>query len=171
MIAIAISCRPRLLVADEPTTAVDVTVQAQILELLKDLRDKLDMSIVLISHDLGVMAGLADRIQVVYAGYTVEEGTAEEVLLDPKHPYTEGLIGSIASIDGPRRHRLQAIPGSPPNLRALGPGCPFNPRCPLVVATCRTSNPPLTDAGGGHAVACWVRQGEQSRGHELPLRS
>jgi oligopeptide transport system ATP-binding protein len=157
MIALAISCSPRLLIADEPTTALDVTVQAQILDLLRQLRDELGMAILLISHDLGVMAGMADRVHVMYAGFIVEEGSVEDVLLAPRHPYTEGLIGSLAKIDMPRPRRLPSIPGATPTLFGAPRACPFRPRCPVAVARCESANPPLLPVAPGHTSACWVR--------------
>ncbi|MEV7005056.1 ABC transporter ATP-binding protein [Streptosporangium sp. NPDC051022] len=157
MIAMAISCEPKLLIADEPTTALDVTVQAQILDLLRRLRTELGMAIILVSHDLGVVAGLADRISVMYAGYQVENGTAEQLLLHPRHPYTTALIDSLARIDEPRPHRLRAIPGSAPTLYAPAACCPFEPRCGEALPACGDANPALAGVGAGQRVACWAR--------------
>jgi oligopeptide/dipeptide ABC transporter ATP-binding protein len=160
MIAMAISCSPRLLIADEPTTALDVTVQAQVLDLLSELQDELGMALLLVSHDLGIMAQVADRVHVMYAGYTVESGSVEDVLLAPGHPYTEGLIGSIAQIDEPRPPRLRGIPGSAPTLFSEATGCPFRPRCPYAVELCAEANPPLMPLGRAHDSACWVKTAE-----------
>jgi oligopeptide transport system ATP-binding protein len=156
MIAIAISCKPRMLIADEPTTALDVTVQAQVLDLLSELQDELGMGLLLVSHDLGIMAQVADRIHVMYAGYTVESGSVEDVLLAPGHPYTKGLIGSIAQIDEPRPTRLNGITGSAPTLLSESVGCPFRPRCPSSVDLCADANPALMSLGHAHDAACWV---------------
>ena len=151
VIAMALSCNPALLVADEPTTALDVTVQAQILDLLRQLRVKHGSAIVFITHDLGVMAELADRIMVMYAGRIVERAGAEALFATPRHPYTEALLESIPPLDGPRPHRLLAIDGAPSSLLALPPGCAFAPRCRKVFAAC-TTLPALR--GNGHEVAC-----------------
>ncbi|WP_211260820.1 ABC transporter ATP-binding protein [Amycolatopsis jejuensis] len=156
-IAMAISCEPAVLVADEPTTALDVTVQAQVLDLLRRLSDGLGMAVVLVSHDLGVVAGLADRVVVLYGGYVVEEGTAEDVLTAPVHPYTAALIGSRAEIDGPRPDRLRAIPGSAPALAGPALECPFRPRCAYAEPACRQGNPVLETVRPGHRAACPVR--------------
>jgi peptide/nickel transport system ATP-binding protein len=136
MIAMALSCSPRLLIADEPTTALDVTIQAQILEELRRLRTETGAGIILVTHDLGVVADIADRIIVMYAGRVVEEGTLDELFYDPQHPYTWGLLGSITRIDGDRRARLPAIPGLPPSLMRPPAGCHFRPRCPHEFARC-----------------------------------
>jgi len=151
VIAMALTCNPALLVADEPTTALDVTVQAQILDLLRQLQAKHGAAIVFITHDLGVMAELADRIMVMYAGRIVERAGAAELFADPRHPYTNALLDSIPPLDGPRPHRLQAIEGSPPSLLALPKGCAFAPRCTRAFADC-TRVPALR--GVGHEVAC-----------------
>jgi len=156
MIASAISCEPQVLIADEPTTALDVTIQAQILEVMQSLKATLGMSIVLVSHNLGVVAGLADRIQVMYAGYIVEEGRSEGVLLGARHPYTAGLLQSLARIDEPRPRRLRAIPGTTPTMTALPAGCPFRPRCGHSIPDCATTNPPLRAVATGHRIACLV---------------
>ncbi len=156
MIAMAISCEPRLLIADEPTTALDVTIQAQILDIMARLRRELGMALILITHDLGVVAGVCDRIAVMYAGYIVEEASAEDLFADPRHPYTLGLLRSLPRIDEPRRERLIPIEGLPPDLIALPPGCPFAPRCTYAVARSETERPVLEPVGPGHRVACWV---------------
>jgi peptide/nickel transport system ATP-binding protein len=151
VIAMALSCDPALLVADEPTTALDVTVQAQILDLIRRLREKHGSSIVFITHDLGVMAELADRIMVMYAGGIVERAGAEALFAAPRHPYTKALLASIPPLDGERPHRLQVIEGAPPSLLALPPGCAFAPRCAQAHAACMVK-PALR--GGAHEFAC-----------------
>jgi oligopeptide transport system ATP-binding protein len=156
MIAMAISCEPRLLIADEPTTALDVTIQAQILDIMLRLRRELGMALILITHDLGVVAGVCDRIAVMYAGHIVEEATAEDLFAEPRHPYTLGLLRSLPRIDEPRRERLIPIEGLPPDLVDLPPGCPFAPRCAYAVARSETERPELRVVEPGHRVACWV---------------
>jgi oligopeptide transport system ATP-binding protein len=152
MIAMALALDPRVLIADEPTTALDVTVQAQILELLAGLRAEGGMGLLLITHDLGVVAEVADRVAVMYAGRIVEAGPAGDVLVAPRHPYTQGLL---ASMPGRRPgQRLEPITGAPPSLSRIPPGCPFHPRCPWVIDRCRTELPPLEGPGGREA-ACW----------------
>jgi oligopeptide transport system ATP-binding protein len=157
MIAMGLSCNPQLLIADEPTTALDVTIQAQILDLVRRLRDKIGMAMIWISHDLGVVAGLADAVQVMYAGYIVERGPAKAVYGDSRHPYTLGLLGSLPRLD--RRHQsLFSIEGSPPDMRYLPKGCPYAPRCNYKLDKCE-ENPPLRNITSGseeHVVACWV---------------
>jgi peptide/nickel transport system ATP-binding protein len=155
MIALALSCNPDLLIADEPTTALDVTIQAQILELIKRLKRDFGSAVALITHDLGVVADIADRILVMYAGRIVEEGDKEQIFYDPQHPYTWGLLGSIARLDRPKAQRLTAIDGQPPSLIHRPQGCNFRPRCPHAFDRCRTEDPALTDkVGGGHLDAC-----------------
>ena len=156
MIAMALACEPRLLIADEPTTALDVTVQAQILELLKDLTREHGSSMILITHDLGVVARYADRINVMYAGRMVESGTALEIFEQPRHPYTLGLINSMPRLDASEKARLMPIEGQPPDLGNLPPGCAFHPRCPFAVEQCRQEAPPLEPYQGHHLKACWV---------------
>jgi oligopeptide transport system ATP-binding protein len=156
MIAIALSCEPKLLIADEPTTALDVTVQAQILELLQRLRSELGMSLLLITHDLGVVAGIVDRVNVMYAGYVVESAPVDLAFEDARHPYTLGLMASIPRLDAARGERLRPIQGVPPDLVDPGPGCPFQPRCPFAVGRSEEANPPLELVGPDHRVACWV---------------
>lgn len=153
MIAMALACRPRLLIADEPTTALDVTVQAQILELLRELQAETGMSIILITHDLGVVAEMADDVAVMYAGKVVERTSARALFEDPQHPYTLGLLGSVPRLDEDR-DRLLAIDGSVPPPFAFPDGCRFNPRCPFAIAPCRTELPPLREVTPGHEVAC-----------------
>jgi len=155
MIALALSCNPDLLIADEPTTALDVTIQAQILELIKNLKQEFGSAVVLITHDLGVVADVADRILVMYAGRIVEEGNKEQIFYDPQHPYTWGLLGSIARLDRPRARRLTAIAGQPPSLINRPQGCSFRPRCPQAFDRCRAEDPQLTTkVGDGHLDAC-----------------
>ena len=150
MIAMSLSCSPELLIADEPTTALDVTVQAQILRALRALREETGAAIIMVTHDLGVVADIADRVLVMYAGRVVEQGTLDEVFYDPRHPYTWGLLGSIARLDRDRSRRLPAIPGSPPSLLAPPPGCHFQPRCPHAFDKCG-SVPPLDGRD-----RCWL---------------
>ena len=156
MIAMGLACNPRLLIADEPTTALDVTIQAQIVDLVKRLRDEIGMAIIWITHDLGVVAGLADRMMVMYAGHAVEEAPVKEVYGDPRHPYTVGLLGSLPRLDEVREDRLESIEGLPPDLIALPPGCPFEPRCVYAIDKCREERPKLEPVGPRHRIACWV---------------
>jgi oligopeptide transport system ATP-binding protein len=154
MIAMAMLCKPDLLIADEPTTALDVTIQAQIIELMKELQEGSRAAIVLITHDLGVIAGLSDRVMVMYAGRIVETGTAREIFYDPQHPYTKGLLKSMPRLDERRAEFLETIPGQPPNLQRLPPGCPFRPRCPYAFDRCEVELPLLRSIGPGRAKAC-----------------
>jgi peptide/nickel transport system ATP-binding protein/oligopeptide transport system ATP-binding protein len=153
MIAMALACQPRLLIADEPTTALDVTVQAQILDLLRDLQAETGMSIILITHDLGVVAEMADEVAVMYAGRVVERAPARALFEDPQHPYTLGLLGSVPRLDEDRS-RLLAIEGVVPPPFALPRGCRFNPRCPFAVEACRVAPPALAEVSPGHLAAC-----------------
>ncbi len=155
MIAIALSCDPRILIADEPTTALDVTIQAQILDLVRDLRAKLGMGIIWITHDLGLVAGIADRVMVMYAGQVVEHGPVADLFGDPRHPYTQALLATRPSVVGPRPRRLRTIEGQPPNLRAAPKACSFAARCPHVFNRCRVENPRRVPIAPGHDVACW----------------
>jgi len=155
MIAMALLCEPKLLIADEPTTALDVTVQAQILELLADLRRRHDMAIVLITHDLGVVAGLCDRVLVMYAGRIVEQGSVREVFYEPLHPYTLGLLESMPRIDAAGDEELTTIQGQPPNLQRLPAGCAFRERCPMAWERCDEAPPPLRELGPGRYSACY----------------
>jgi peptide/nickel transport system ATP-binding protein len=158
MIAMALACRPALLIADEPTTALDVTIQAQILALVLDLQQELGMALILITHDLGVVAQTAQRVIVMYAGRKVEEADVEILFADPRHPYTRGLMASIPAVpsfQGKADARLTEIPGAVPSLISLPEGCAFAPRCSLAIARCREAYPPLQDWGGGHLAACW----------------
>jgi peptide/nickel transport system ATP-binding protein len=154
MIAMALACNPRLLIADEPTTALDVTIQAQILELMRALRAELGTAIILITHDLGVIAELADDVIVMYAGQVVERCTVPQLFAEPQHPYTVGLLGSIPQMHL-ARERLSAIEGFVPDAAAMPPGCRFHPRCPFVEEKCRTEMPPLVEIKQGHFAACW----------------
>src|SRR5499427_4340894 len=156
MIAMALSCRPPLVLADEPTTALDVTIQAQILELMKDLSRRLGAAMLIITHNLGVVARYADRVNVMYAGKIVEQATAREIYKNPRHPYTRGLLRSVPRLDEPRRAKLDPIPGQPPDLSRLPGGCSFAPRCAFRVERCVVETPPLRPIGGaGHVSACW----------------
>ena len=155
MIAMALACDPKLLIADEPTTALDVTIQAQILDLLRDLRERTGAAIMLITHDLGVVAELAHRVIVMYAGRIVEEAPVDLLFADPQHPYTLGLLGSIPRLGSDGDERLTAIEGVVPNPYALPPGCRFSPRCPLADARCQAEQPSLREITPGHRAACW----------------
>jgi oligopeptide transport system ATP-binding protein len=162
-VAIALAPNPNLLIADEPTTALDVTIQAQILELLRRERAERGMALILITHDLGVVASLADRLAVMYAGRVVESGPTERVFGDPRHPYTVGLLTSVPRLDGELGDRLPSIPGSPPAMTALPVGCPFRPRCTYAEARSAAEEPPLMPVGAEHAAACWVDVREAAR--------
>jgi oligopeptide transport system ATP-binding protein len=167
MIAIALSCYPKILIADEPTTALDVTIQAQIIDLVKELRKELGMSIIWITHDLGVIAGLADRVVVMYGGYIVEEALVRDLYENPQHPYTQGLLGSLPRLDERSVERLTNIKGQPPNLLSEPTSCPFAPRCPYVFEKCVNENPMLTYSGENHKVACWwdIKDGAPRHDH------
>jgi peptide/nickel transport system ATP-binding protein len=158
MIAIALACKPRLLIADEPTTALDVTIQAQILDLIEELKNELGMAVMLITHAMGVVAEVAQRVVVMYAGQVVEEAPVGELFAHPRHPYTQGLIASIPRIDlaadPEARRRLEAIPGSVPKLVDPAPGCRFASRCRHALPECRSATPPLVEVAPGHRVAC-----------------
>lgn len=156
VIAMALACNPELLIADEPTTALDVTVQAQILDLLLKLKQEFRMSMLLITHDMGVAAEVADRIAVMYAGAVVEEGTVAEIFERPRHPYTIGLLQSIPGLEGERGGELHAIKGAIPPLSQVPPGCRFHPRCPYAMEQCRVKEPPLRESWTGHRAACWL---------------
>jgi oligopeptide/dipeptide ABC transporter ATP-binding protein len=156
MIAMGLSNKPDLLIADEPTTALDVTVQAQILELLRDLNEQTGAAIILITHNLGVVAGLCKRVLVMYAGEIVEEGTVEQIFEAPQHPYTWSLLRSVPRIDANRGHRLLSIEGLPPDLIALPDGCKFNPRCPFRIERCFSESPPIEQVAPAQHAACWV---------------
>jgi oligopeptide transport system ATP-binding protein len=154
MIALAMLCQPEIIIADEPTTALDVTVQAQVLRLLAGLREHTRTSIVLITHDLAVIAGLCDRVMIMYAGRAVESATVREIFRDPRHPYTQGLLRSVPTLAGDPGQDLPTIPGQPPDLERLPPGCPFAERCPQVIERCRQEAPALLPVGNGRLAAC-----------------
>ncbi|GAW92864.1 ABC transporter ATP-binding protein [Calderihabitans maritimus] len=156
MIAMALSCNPKLLIADEPTTALDVTIQAQIIELMRELKDKLGTSILIITHDLGVVAGLASKVIVMYAGKVAEAGSVRDIFHNPQHPYTWGLLKSIPRLDAREKKRLVPIDGQPPDLLAPPKGCSFNPRCEYAMRICLERKPELTECGAGHKAACWL---------------
>jgi oligopeptide transport system ATP-binding protein len=155
MIAMALSCNPKLLIADEPTTALDVTIQAQILDLMRTLQMERDTGVILVTHSMGVVAGMADRIQVMYAGHIVETASTEEIFANPRHPYTVGLLKSIPRLDATRKEKLEPIRGLPPDLIDLPDMCPFVPRCNYAREKCEQKNPPLLEVNPGHWSACW----------------
>lgn len=156
MIAIALACGPRILIADEPTTALDVTIQAQLLDLLRDLKDRLNMSMILVTHDLGIVADCADRVQVMYAGAVMERGTVEDIFLKPRHPYTWALLKSIPSHAMESKSQLYSLQGAPPDLMLPLNQCPFAARCDYCMPVCRKCAPEEWDLGGGHRAACWL---------------
>lgn len=166
MIAMALSCEAKILIADEPTTALDVTIQAQILELIQELAKKLETAVILITHDLGVVAGMCDTVCVMYAGKIVEKAKTEDLYKNPSHPYTFGLIQSVPRLDKAHDGKLFSIEGQPPNVIDLPPCCPFHPRCHKVMDICRTQYPPTTDLGNGHEVACWLFDDQKEQSHE-----
>ena len=163
MIAMGLACDPQLLIADEPTTALDVTIQAQIVELIKEIRQKIDMAIIWITHDLSLLAGIADRILVFYAGQVVESAPLHQLYENPRHPYTLGLLQSLPRLDEARRTHLKPVKGQPPDLLNYPTGCPFAPRCPFVIDRCYQEDPPLAEVGEAHQSACWV----QPQGREV----
>lgn len=156
MIAIALACSPKLLIADEPTTALDVTIQAQILELMKDLQRKTDTSIILITHDLGVVADMCERVIVMYAGKVIETGTVDEIFYNPQHPYTKGLLHSVPRLDLDRNEPLTPIFGTPPDLLSPPVGCGFAPRCDYAMKVCQQYDPEITEVNHQHQTACWL---------------
>ena len=157
MIAMALSCNPQLLIADEPTTALDVTIQAQIIDLIRELQRELGMAVIWITHDLGVVAGLVDRVHVMYAGYLVEKAEVHELFANPRHPYSVGLLGSLPRLDAQAREKLTPIEGRPPDLITMPSGCPFHPRCAYQIPKCLEANPSLRPIDSGdHEIACWV---------------
>jgi oligopeptide transport system ATP-binding protein len=156
MIAIALACNPKVLIADEPTTALDVTIQAQILDLMKELKKQIDTSIILITHDLGVVAGMADRVIVMYAGKVVEAGSVQDIFKNPKHPYTWGLLKSVPRLDSGSKEELIPINGTPPDLFAPPKGCSFAARCIYSMKVCYMLQPETTNCGSGHQAACWL---------------
>jgi peptide/nickel transport system ATP-binding protein len=169
MLAVALACRPPLVIADEPTTALDVTVQAQILELLRDMRREFDLALLLITHDLGVIAETADRVAVMYAGRLVEQGPVRQILRAPVHPYTQGLLASIPG--GHAGARLQAIDGVVPSLSAVPAGCAFAPRCPHVMEICTTAMPAETQVSGDHRVRCYLHTSAPDASHQTRERT
>ena len=164
MIAIALSCKPKLILADEPTTALDVTIQAQILELMRDLSKKFGVALLIITHNLGVVARYADRVHVMYAGKVIESASAREIYQNPRHPYTLGLLHSVPRLDQPRKTKLDPIQGQPPDLWNLPGGCSFRPRCKFSVERCAGEVPPLMEIGNEHLSACWVAEDLGQRG-------
>jgi len=166
MIAMALSCNPKMLIADEPTTALDVTIQAQILELVQRLGRELGTSVLIITHNLGVVARYADRVNVMYAGKIIERGSAREIYGNPRHPYTLGLLRSVPRLDEPKKAKLEPIEGMPPDLIALPQGCSFRARCKYAIDRCATEIPPLMEVAEGHTAACFVSDqlGAESRG-------
>jgi len=158
MIAIGLICQPKIIIADEPTTALDVTIQAQIIDLIKQIREEFGTSIIWVTHDLGVVAGIADKVMVIYGGYIIEEAPVDMLYNNPKHPYTRGLLASLPKIEGNDRKRLDYISGQPPYLNKLPKGCPFEPRCSYRIEKCAQENPMLTirNIEGNHRVACWL---------------
>ena len=161
MIAMALACNPKIIIADEPTTALDVTIQAQILELMNDLRHKLGMSIIMITHDLGVVAQMCEKIAVMYAGHIVEYGTTDEIFYNPQHEYTKGLINSIPKLNAEEKERLVPIEGQPVDLLNPPAGCPFAPRCKSCMKVCLNKMPPRTELSDTHYTYCWLRQREE----------
>ena len=164
MIAIAFACEPKLLIADEPTTALDVTIQAQILELMMELKDKLGMAIILITHDLGVVASMCEKVAVMYAGHIVEYGTVDDIFYHPKHEYTKGLLRSIPRLDAEEHERLVPIEGTPIDMLNPPKGCPFAPRCDKCMKICLRQMPPITEFDDIHYTQCWMNQKEQMQG-------
>lgn len=169
MIAMSLICNPKLIIADEPTTALDVTIQAQILDLMKDLKNKLDTSIILITHDLGVVADLCTRINVMYGGIIVEEGTDEDIFYNPKHPYTWGLLNSVPNPKSDKKEKLKPIEGQPPDLLKPPVGCPFAARCKYAMKVCVDHLPPLFEISEGHRAACWLNH-ENAPKVEAPIK-
>ena len=163
MIAMAMSCNPKLIIADEPTTALDVTIQAQVLEILKQLSTEHGVALIIITHNLGVVARYTDRVNIMYAGKIIERGSAADIYRDPKHPYTLGLLHSVPRLDQPRREKLDPIEGQPPDLVNLPPGCSFRARCKYSVDRCADEIPPLTSVGDGHVSACWEAESLTTR--------
>ncbi len=157
MIAMMLACRPMLLIADEPTTALDVTIQAQILELMKELTRNMGVALIIITHNLGVVARYADRVNVMYAGKIIERGSALDIYHSPAHPYTLALLRSVPRMDQPRKEKLDPVEGQPPDLTTLDEGCPFRPRCRYVVDRCAEENPLLEPVSEGHLSACWEK--------------
>lgn len=163
MIAMALICDPKLLIADEPTTALDVTIQAQILRLMKDLQERVNTSIIFITHNLGVVAEICDRVSVMYGGHIVEQGTVDDIFYRPKHPYTKGLLASMPRLDDEQKKKLIPIEGTPIDLLNPPSGCNFGPRCPNCMKICTKMKPEFTDLGKGHISACWLHQKEEAK--------
>ncbi|MFQ5880982.1 MAG: ABC transporter ATP-binding protein [Candidatus Methylomirabilales bacterium] len=163
MIAMALSCDPKLILADEPTTALDVTIQAQILELMKELSQRFGVAMVIITHNLGVVARYADRVNVMYAGKVIEHGPSHKIYHNPRHPYTLGLLRSVPRLDQPRKAKLDPIDGQPPDLANLPSGCSFRPRCKFAIDKCAHEVPPLMQVDTGHLSACWVADALEER--------
>ncbi|WP_088041400.1 ABC transporter ATP-binding protein [Bacillus sp. EAC] len=161
MIAISLACTPGLLIADEPTTALDVTIQSQILDLIQDLKDQLGMGVVMVTHDMGVVAEIADKVMVMYAGEKIEEGPVEEIFNNPSHPYTRGLLNSVPNVDDPD-FELEAIPGSTPSLNEHISGCRFHPRCLHATERCKAETPNEFILGNGHTVKCWLSEEDKN---------
>lgn len=161
MIAMALCCEPKLLIADEPTTALDVTIQAQILELMKELKEKINMAIILITHDLGLVADVCEKVMVMYGGVIVEKGTVADIFYQPKHPYTVGLLKCIPRLNM-EKERLKPIEGQPPDMLHAMKGCPFTARCAKAMEICALQKPRFKDMGGGHGAACWLNDLEAS---------
>ncbi|TGE32354.1 ABC transporter ATP-binding protein [Desulfosporosinus sp. Sb-LF] len=170
MIALALACNPKLLIADEPTTALDVTIQAQILELMQDLKSKINTSIIMITHDLGVVAGLCSRVIVMYGGKIVESGSTNDIYYNPKHPYTWGLLKSVPRLDADKNTKLIPIPGTPIDLLNSPKGCRFAPRCSHCMRICTEQTPEYTQLGEGHQVACWLQHPQAPKVAELEGR-
>lgn len=168
MIALSLACSPKLLIADEPTTALDVTIQAQIIDLLRDIQKKTDTSIILITHDLGVVAEMAHKVIVMYAGKVVERGTLNDIFYNPKHPYTWGLLRSVPRLDSDKNNELDSIPGSPPDLYAPPVGCAFAARCPYAMQICKEVDPEHFQVNDGHSAACWLNHPEAPK-VEMPV--
>jgi oligopeptide transport system ATP-binding protein len=157
MVAMALACNPKILIADEPTTALDVTIQAQIMELIADLQEKLGTAVILITHDLGVVADVAHRIQVMYAGMIIERGTTEEIFYNPQHPYTWALLKSVPRLDTGHKNELYSIKGTPPDLLKPPVGCPFASRCDYAMPICKEAMPEVTKLSDTHEVQCWLK--------------
>jgi oligopeptide transport system ATP-binding protein len=168
MIAIALACNPKILIADEPTTALDVTIQAQIMDLIGELKEKLNTAVILITHDLGVVADTADRIQVMYAGKVIERGSVEQIFKNPKHPYTWALLQSVPRVTEGNKQELYSLPGTPPDLVSPPKGCAFSARCEYCMNVCLEEEPEVTKISGGHTVSCWL-QHENAPKVEVPI--
>jgi len=166
MIAMALSCNPKLIIADEPTTALDVTIQAQILELMKNLSREYGVSLIIITHNLGVVARYADRVNIMYAGKIIERGTARDIYRNPSHPYTLGLLNSVPRLDLPRKEKLDPVEGQPPDLMNLPAGCSFRERCRFAIERCAEEIPPLQSVSEGHFSACFAAETLVSRAQE-----